>query len=173
MTLDDETSDSESSEQIENVDKQVKLNADKKPKVERDSSRTLSSEDTSSPSSGSGSNDGNDKESLIKRESSASTDPTSEAGTSKAQVEQVKVTKKRRTDTDGNAVTTATSLTIQQEVTRPMSTGRIKGSAKPGRQVNERFRRVDPTKMEPIADNRYVAKVWKPTHYQLYFISSL
>ena len=88
-----------------------------------------------------------------------STDPTSEADNSKAQVEQVQVTKKRRTDKDGTAVTTATTLTVRQEETGPMSTGRIKGNTKPDRQVNERFRRVDPTKMEPIADNRYVAKV--------------
>jgi hypothetical protein len=127
--------------------------------VERDSSRTLSSENTSS--SNSGSNGGNDKESLIspKRENSASTDPSSEAGTPEAQVEQVQVTKKRRTDRDGTAVTTATTLTVRQEETGPMSTGRIKGNSKPGRQVNERFRRVDPSKMEAIADNRYVAKV--------------
>ena len=124
--------------------------------MERDSSRTLSSESSSSAS-----NDENDKESLIshKGESSVSTDPTSEADNSKAQVEQVQVTKKRRTDKDGTAVTTATTLTVRQEETGPMSTGRIKGNTKPGRQVNERFRRVDPTKMEPIADNRYVAKV--------------
>jgi hypothetical protein len=120
--------------------------------VERESSRTLSSENTSSS---------NDNESLIspKQESSASTDPSSEAGTPKAEVEQVRVTKKRRTDRDGTAVTTATSLTVQQEETGPKSTGRIKGNAKFGRHVNERFRRVDPSKMEPIADNRYVAKV--------------
>ena len=88
-----------------------------------------------------------------------STDPTSEAGNPKAQVEQVQVTKKRRTDKDGTAVTTATTLTVRQEETGSMSTGRIKGNVKPGRLANERFRRVDPTKMEPIADNRYVAKV--------------
>lgn len=155
MILDDESSDPESSEQIKNVDKEVKLNTDKKLKVERDSSRTLSSENTST------SNDGNDKESLIspKRESSASIDLSSKAGTPKAQVEQVQVTKKRRTDRDGTAVATATTLTVRKEETGPKSTGRIKGYAKHGRQVNERFRRVDPSKMEPIADNRYVAKV--------------
>lgn len=153
MILDDESSDSESSEQIEKkVDKEVKLKTGKKPKVERDSSRTLSSENTSTS---------NDKESLIsaKRESSASTDPPSKAGTPKAQVEQIQVTKKRRTDSDGTAIPTATTITVRQEETGPKSTGRIKGNAKPGRYVNQRFQRVDPSKMEPIADNRYVAKV--------------
>ena len=156
LILDDESSDPESSEQIKTVDKEVKL---KWPKVERDSSRTLSSENTSSPNPGS--NDENDKESLVspKRESSASTDPSREASTPKAQIEQVQVTKKRRTDRDGTAVATATTLTVRQEATGPMSTGRIKGYARHGRQANERFRRVDPSKMEPIADNRYVAKV--------------
>lgn len=127
--------------------------------MERDSSRTLSSENTSC--SNSGSNGGNDKESFIssKRESSTSADPSSEADTPEAQVEQVQVTKKRRMDKDGTAVITATASTVRKEASGPMSTGRIKGKAKPGRQVNERFRRVDPSKMEPIADNRYVAKV--------------
>jgi len=118
----------------------------------------LSSENTSSS---------NDKESFVssKRESSASTDPSSETGTPKAEVEQVQVTKKRRTDRDGTGVATATSLTVQQEKAGPKSTGRIKGNAKPGRHVNERFRRVDPSKMEPIADNRYVAKVAPTNDY--------
>ena len=163
MILDDESSDPESSEQIGKVDKEViKVNTNKKPKVERDSSRTLSSENTSSS---------NEKESLIslKRESSASTDPSSEASTPKAHVEQVQVTKKRRTDKDGTAVATATTLTVRQEETGPKSTSRIKGNPKFGRQVNERFRRVDPTKMEPIADNRYVAKVLK----SIYSLSAL
>lgn len=84
---------------------------------------------------------------------------SSKAGTPKAEVEQFQVTKKRRTDKDGTAVTTATTLTVRQEDIGPKSTGRIKGNAKPGRHVNERFRRVDPSKIEPIADNRYVAKV--------------
>ena len=116
--------------------------------MERDSSQTLSSGNTSSS---------NDKEPLIspKRES----DPSSEAGIPKAEVEQVQVTKKRRTSRDGSAVTTATTITVRHEEIGPKSTGRIKGNPKPGRHVNERFRRVDPSKMEPIADNRYVAKV--------------
>ena len=155
---------------MENVDKEVNLNTDKRPKLERDSSRTLSSQNTSRSCS-----ESNDKESLIspKRESSASTDSSSETETPKTPVEQVQVTKKRRTDRGGTAVTTATTLTVRKEKTGPKSTGRIKGNPKPGRQFNERFRRVDPSKMEVIADNRYVAKVLKPTHYQLYFISSL
>ena len=167
MLLDDESEsgDSESSEQKKNVDKKIKPIADEKSKVkvERDSSRTLSSKNSSSSSSESESNKENkDKEPSIssKRKSSASTDPTSEAGTPKAQVEpEVQVTKKRRTDKEGTALVTATTLTIQQDF-RPLSTGgRIKGNPKLGRQLSERFRRVDPTKYEPIADNRYVAKV--------------
>jgi len=43
--------------------------------------------------------------------------------------------------------------------------GRIKGNTKLGRQVNERFRRVDPTKYEPIADNRYVTKIAPANDY--------
>ena len=165
LILDDKSSDPKSSEQVENVDKEVKLNTDKKVKVkvERDSSRTLTSGNTTS------SNDGNDKESLIspKQESSASTGPSSKASTPKAEAVQVQVTKKRRMDRDGTAVATATTLTVRQEETGPMSTGRIKGFVKHSRQVNERFRRVDPSKMEPIADNRYVAKVQRHTHHQL------
>lgn len=156
----DESSDSK---QEENADKKTKPDADQKPNIERDSSRTLSSKISSSSSSALESNDekeGKEPSVSPKRESSASTGSTSEAGTAKVDVEQeARVTKKRRTDKDGTAVVTATTLTVRQEDTRTLSTGRIKGNVKPRRQVNERFRRVDPTKHEPIADNRYVAKV--------------
>ena len=164
MILDDESksTDPGSSKQKQKVNKIIKPNTDQKL---RDSSRTLSSENTSSSSSESESDDDEDKNSPIssKRGSSASTDSTSKASTPKAQIEhEAQITKKRRMDKDGTAVATATTLTVQREETGPVSTGRIKGSnanARPGRPVNERFRRVDPTKVEPIADNRYVAKV--------------
>jgi len=129
---------SESSDPItQKLDKIIKSNTDQNPKVERDSSRTLSSEDASSSS--------------LKPES----DNTNEDKESY----EVQTTKKRRTDRDGTAVVTATTATVRREETQAVFTGRIKGSnARSGRQANERFRRVDPTKVEPIADNRYVAK---------------
>ena len=116
----------------------IKSNANQKPKVERDSSRTLSSENASRSS--------------FKPESENENGDMGSYG--------VQTTKKRRTDRDGTAVVTATTVTVRQEETQAVSTGRIKGNnAKFGRQANERFRRVDPTKVEPITDNRYVAKV--------------
>lgn len=160
LILDDE-SESSDSEQKEIFDKKIKHIADQKPKVERDSSQTLSSKNPSSASESVDEKEGKKSSTSPKRASSASTGSMSEAGTSKAQqVEQeVQVTKKRRTDRDGTAIVTATTSTVRREDTRPVSTGRIKGNAKPGRQTNERFRRVDPTKHEPITDNRYAAKV--------------
>jgi len=165
LILDDksESSDPESSQEKQILNKKIKPDKNQKPKVERDSSRTLSSGNASSSDSEPESDDEKeDTEPLVssKQESPAS-DSTSEAGTPKAQVEvEVQVTKKRRTDMGGTAVVTATTLTVRREETHGVSTGRIKGSnARPGRQVNERFKRVDPTKMEPRTDNRYVAKV--------------
>lgn len=147
MILDDESksSDPESSNQNQKLDK-IKSNTNQKFKVERDSSRTLSSENASGSGSEPGSNQSED---------------SSKAGSQNTQVEvEVRITKKRRTDMVGTAVTTATTLTVQPEATGAVSTGRIKGiNAKPGRQVNDRFQRVDPNKMESIMDNRYVAKV--------------
>ncbi|KDR73560.1 hypothetical protein GALMADRAFT_228004 [Galerina marginata CBS 339.88] len=73
--------------------------------------------------------------------------------------DEVKPTKKRRTDIDGTAVITATTASVQEMQTGPQSTGRIKGgNGKGGRPANERFQRVDPTKYEPIANNQYLAK---------------
>jgi len=62
-------------------------------------------------------------------------------------MEQHQPTKKRRTGIDGNAVVTATNASLS-------SLGRNRKAP-----VNDRFKRVDPDKVEPIADNRYVAKV--------------
>jgi hypothetical protein len=65
-------------------------------------------------------------------------------------MEQCQPTKKRRTGIDGSAVVTAMEPA-------PISLGRKGTNGKAS--VNERFKRVDPDKVEPIADNRYVAKV--------------
>jgi hypothetical protein len=65
-------------------------------------------------------------------------------------MEQSQPTKKRRTGMDGSAVVTAAEAA-------PSSLAH-KGSNRKA-PVNERFKRVDPDKVEPIADNRYVAKV--------------
>lgn len=65
-------------------------------------------------------------------------------------MEQSLPTKKRRTGMDGSAVVTATEVA-------PSSLAHKSGNRKAP--VNERFKRVDPDKVEPIADNRYVAKV--------------
>ncbi|KAF8809114.1 hypothetical protein BYT27DRAFT_7136775 [Phlegmacium glaucopus] len=165
-----ESSDPESSKGTQNLDKKVKPNTNQKSKVERDSSRTLSSGNASSSGSEPESDDPKeDTEPLVssKQESPVSSDSSSEASTPKAQVEdEVQVTKKRRTDMGGTAVATATTLTVRREETQAVSTGRIKGSnARPGRQVNERFKRVDPTKVEAIMDNRYVAKATPTNDY--------
>lgn len=150
MILDDESKSSnpESSNQNQKLHK-IKSNTNQKSKVERDSSRTLSSENASGSGSEPGSNYVNEGE------------DSSKAGSQKTQVGvEVRITKKRRTDMVGTAVTTATTLTVQPEKTGAVSTGRIKGiNAKPGRQINDRFQRVDPNKIESIMDNRYVAKV--------------
>lgn len=163
-----ESSDTEPSKQNQKLDKNIKTDTSQKLKVERDSSRTLSSENASNSGSEPGSdNEGKEPPISPKQESSASADSTSEASTPKAQAEdEVQVTKKRRTNLSGTAVVTATTSTVRLEETRAMSDGRIKGNnARPGRQVNERFRRVDPTKMEPIMDNRYVAKAASTNDY--------
>jgi hypothetical protein len=65
-------------------------------------------------------------------------------------MERGQPTKKRRTGIDGSAVVTATEVTLNP-LGRKGGNGRASG--------NERFKRVDPNKVEPIADNRYVAKV--------------
>jgi len=72
------------------------------------------------------------------------------APTKDKDIERDQPTKKRRTGIDGSAVVTATEVA-------PNSFGRKANNERAS--VNERFKRVDPNKVEPIADNRYVAKV--------------
>ena len=70
-------------------------------------------------------------------------------------------TKKRRTDEDGSAVVTATaSATPIRDASE--SNGGKKANGK--RTQNERFKRVDPTKIAPIADNSFVARVSLLSH---------
>ncbi|KAF8201709.1 SRP40, C-terminal domain-containing protein [Pholiota molesta] len=79
-------------------------------------------------------------------------------------VEEGQAVKKRRTAIDGSSVVT-TFTSNQQEETQSAS-ARIKGgNGKHGRQINERFKRVDPSKVEPIQNNSYVAKIGPQNDY--------
>lgn len=66
-------------------------------------------------------------------------------------MEQCQPTKKRRTGIDDSAFIVTATEAGPSSLGRKGSNGRVP--------VNERFKRVDPDKVEPIADNRYVAKV--------------
>lgn len=66
------------------------------------------------------------------------------------------MTKKRRTNEQGNSVVTAYTANAENE----SAPARVKGgNGIPGRQVNERFKRVDASKIEAIQNNGYIAKV--------------
>lgn len=112
------------------------------PKNKYSSSSSSSSESSSSDSD---SDEESPKKNVDKPTSIKTPDVTQD---------ETQTAKKRRTNIGGDAVVTSTSI-----IEEPMA--KHKGeNGKTKRAINERFKRVDPTKFQPIvADNSYVAKV--------------
>lgn len=106
------------------------------------------------PLSSSSSSSGSDSDSDNKR---AVSKHAPMAATVEPCIEDRQVAKRRRTNDEGNSVVTAFTANLPDNES---ASARVRGpNGKPGRQVNERFKRVDASKIIPIQDNNYVAKV--------------
>lgn len=127
----------------------------KKTSPKKDSKKSSSSESESSSSSDSSS--ASDSDVAMKEVESSKTKTAAQIDK-----DQVQTVKKRRTSLDGSSVVTATAITTQVDDNDSQPSSWMKGgNGRPKRTINERFKRVDASKVESIADNSYVAKVRK------------
>ena len=136
--------------------------SDEEPDTKKATTKTTESIKTAKKAAASSSSSGSSSDSSSASDSDSDTKMVTDKPAPKAPspakivADDGQVTKKRRTNEQGNSVATAYTANVENESVPARNKG---GKGKPGRQVNERFKRVDPGKFEPIQDNGYIAKV--------------